>query len=336
MNNILLSVIVPVYNTGEYLYRCVDSIISQSLEEIEIILVNDGSTDNSGEICDAYLKKDNRVRVIHKKNAGVSIARNEGIQVARGNYIGFVDSDDWIDSEMYESMVKAAETTDADVVMCDAKTVYEDGKIQMDTITQLAGNQSLKKTDFTPSLLLEMAGSACRCIYKNNKYSYELQKSHELLFPFGVKFSEDRIFNLYAFGQSDKIFYIKEPFYNRYVNKKSAVHRFHEDYFEAYKKAAKGIQQAIRDVWEDNIDLQRAYLGQFINGAVGAICNYYYKASPLTTIEKKKMVERLCEDRQLRTAIETYGADRKSQWILDRKYGLLIGYARLANWKHGR
>lgn len=333
---IKVSIIIPVYNAEMHLERCLQSVLRQTEKDIEVILIDDGSIDESLNICHGYEEKDERIRVVHQENAGVSAARNKGISLAKGKYIGFVDSDDWIDCEMYKSMLSEAERTDADVVMCDARTVYEDGKIQADTITQLSGNQILKKSDFTPALLLEMAGSAWRCIYKNNRYNDKLQKHNALLFPLGVKFSEDRIFNLYAFGKANKVAYMKEAFYNRYMNKKSAVHRFHEDYFEAYKKAADSIEQAIHYAWQNDDELQRVYLGQFIGGAIGAICNYYYKTSPLAAVEKKNMVKQLCDDIQLRTAIKSYGADRKSQWILGKKYGLLIAYARLANWKHGR
>ena len=255
--------------------------------------------------------------------------------MATGQYIGFVDSDDWIEPQMFERLLAEAKRSGSDVVMCDATTVYDDGRTEADTITQLSENRILKKSDFTPSLLLEMAGSACRCIYKNDRYSDKLRK-YPLAFPLGVKFSEDRIFNLYAFGQANKVGYLKESYYNRFMNAKSAVHRFHQDYFAACKKAADGIEQAIRCAWDDDLTLQKAYLGQFIGGAIGAICNYYYKTSPMTAVEKKNMVKRLCEDRQLRSAIEAYGADRRSGWILNRKYSLLIAYARLANWKRGR
>jgi hypothetical protein len=120
------------------------------------------------------------------------------------------------------------------------------------------------------------------------------------------------------------------------VNRKSAVHRFHEDYFEAYKKAADGIEQAIREAWDDNKELQKAYLGQIIGGAQMAICNYYYKTSTLTAEGRREKVRVLCEDQQLRQAIERYGTDRMSKWILDKKYSPLITYAKLANLKHGR
>ena len=330
-----ISFAIPCYNSESYMEHAIESILKGG-EDVEIIIVNDGSKDNSIEICKNYLNQDKRVQLIHQENSGVSAARNRGIEQACGEYIGFIDSDDWIEPNMYECLLREANQASADIVMCDARTVYEDGKIQADTITQLSANQILQKSDFTPSLLLEMAGSAWRCIYKNHRYTAKRQKQNALLFPLGVKFSEDRIFNLYAFGQANKICYIKKAFYNRYMNKKSAVHRFHQDYFEACKRSMDGIEQAVRYAWEDDNELQKAYLSQFITGAIGAICNYYYKTSTLRAAERKKMVKGLCEDSQLRNAIETYGANRKSQWILDRKYSLLIAYAILANWKHGR
>lgn len=335
MKNILVSIIIPVYNTGEYLYRCIDSVINQSLKEIEIILIDDGSTDNSGMICDEYKEKDNRVHVIHKTNEGVSIARNKGILLAKGNYVGFVDSDDWIEPNMFERLLYEAENTGSDIAMCDATTVYDEGKIELDTITQLSSNRILKKSDFTPSLLLEMAGSACRCIYKNDRY-IDRKRKHQLKFPLNVKFSEDRILNLYALGQAKQMIYIKKAYYNRYINKKSAVHRFHEDYFEAYKKAANAIEEAIKCVWADDKQLQKAYLRQLIGGAFGAVCNYYYKTSTLSVWEKREKLKILCDDQQLRAAIKIYGADRKSQLILNRRYIFLIAYAKLENWKYRR
>lgn len=105
----LISVIVPVYRVEEYLEKCVDSILSQTYSNLELILVDDGSPDRSGEICDAYAKRDCRVRVIHKENGGLSSARNAGLDAARGDFVAFVDSDDWIVPDTYEAMMAAAE-----------------------------------------------------------------------------------------------------------------------------------------------------------------------------------------------------------------------------------
>ena len=132
-----ISIIVPVYNAREYLYRCIDSIIAQTLQSWELLLIDDGSTDESGDICDDYAEKDKRIRVVHQQNAGVSAARNTGLAVARGKYIGFVDSDDWIEYGMFDKLYCAAENEMCSIVMCDATTVYSNGKRELDTIAQL-------------------------------------------------------------------------------------------------------------------------------------------------------------------------------------------------------
>lgn len=115
-NECLISIVVPVYNVEKYLVRCLDSIINQSIREIEIILVDDGSTDISGDICDKYALQDERIKVIHKENGGLVSARQAGIKVASGQYIGFVDSDDWIESNMFQSLYKEAVLNNADAV----------------------------------------------------------------------------------------------------------------------------------------------------------------------------------------------------------------------------
>lgn len=113
----LISVIVPVYNVERYLGKCIDSIINQTHKDLDIILVDDGSTDRSGIICDEYKEKDMRIKVLHQKNAGPSVARNHGLEVARGSYIGFVDSDDYIAADMYENLYKSMKTG-IDIACC--------------------------------------------------------------------------------------------------------------------------------------------------------------------------------------------------------------------------
>ena len=119
----LISIIVPVYNVEQYLDDCLISIINQTYKNIEIILIDDGSTDKSGKICDEYAKKDSRIIVIHKENGGVSSARNAGLRIAKGAYIGFVDPDDWIAEDMYEVLYSNAKKYDADVSVCKYKIV---------------------------------------------------------------------------------------------------------------------------------------------------------------------------------------------------------------------
>lgn len=130
MEEAKVSVIIPVYNAAEYLERCLDSVVGQSHRNLEILLIDDGSTDGSGEICDRYAKKDGRIRVLHQKNAGVAFARNAGLDMAVGTYIGWVDSDDWIEPEMFEVMVKEAKTRKADIVICGRLESYPDRSFQ--------------------------------------------------------------------------------------------------------------------------------------------------------------------------------------------------------------
>lgn len=122
-----ISVIVPVYNVEKYIRKSLDSILNQSYSNLEIILVDDGSLDNSGTICDEYASKDARIKVIHKENGGLSDARNAGVQVATGELIGFIDSDDFIASEMYECMEQTLREKNADIVVCNFETVDECG-----------------------------------------------------------------------------------------------------------------------------------------------------------------------------------------------------------------
>ena len=114
----LISIIVPVYNVKDYVEKCLDSICGQSYTNLEIVVVDDGSTDGSGELCDAYALKDQRVKVIHRDNRGVSTVRNEGLDIAQGEYIGFVDGDDWVDGDMYEFLYELLIVNEADISVC--------------------------------------------------------------------------------------------------------------------------------------------------------------------------------------------------------------------------
>ncbi len=121
----MISVIVPVYNVELYLRKCLDNIVEQTYRDLEILVIDDGSTDGSGRICDEFSERDERIRVYHTENHGLSAARNLGIENANGEYLGFVDSDDWIESDMYEMLIRKAIETDADVVECGSCAEYQ-------------------------------------------------------------------------------------------------------------------------------------------------------------------------------------------------------------------
>ena len=121
----LISVIVPVYNVDKYLAKCVESIIQQTYKNLEIILVNDGSQDNSAAICEHYRHKDVRITVIHQENKGISVARNRGLDIATGALLSFIDSDDFIHPRMFETLKKFMDSTNADISMCNYQAVFE-------------------------------------------------------------------------------------------------------------------------------------------------------------------------------------------------------------------
>lgn len=142
-----LSVIVPVYNTEKYLRECIDSILAQTFTDFELILVDDGSTDKSGEICNAYGQMDRRVRVIHQKNSGVTAARKRGVEVAEGAYISFIDSDDWIEPNMYQDMLMKADLHNADMILCDmlVERQAERAVVHSSNLTGLFASEQLEK-----------------------------------------------------------------------------------------------------------------------------------------------------------------------------------------------
>lgn len=153
----LITIIVPIYNVSEYLKECLDSILGQTYKNIEIILVDDGSTDNSGQICDDYEKKDNRVVVIHKENGGVSSARNEGLLNSHGDYIGFVDPDDYVDKHIFYSLYNLLMNNNADISVCNYETFGLDneniGKTKDGLLNQTEAMEMLIKDDEMTSYL---------------------------------------------------------------------------------------------------------------------------------------------------------------------------------------
>lgn len=149
MNNPLISVIIPVYNVEKYLHRCLGSVIAQTYQNLEIICVDDGSTDCSGEICEQYALKDHRVKVFHQENQGVSAARNKGLDIATGEYIAFIDSDDYIQNDMFEQLYRELLKSGASYVICGYNVVDPNGVIldihSVDKKTECSGERGLRQ-----------------------------------------------------------------------------------------------------------------------------------------------------------------------------------------------
>ena len=222
----MISVIVPVYNVEPYLRKCLDSVINQTYKDMEILIVDDGSTDGSDDICDEY-KTDKRVRVFHTENRGLSCARNVGLDNAKGDWIGFVDSDDWIEPEMYELLIKGAEETGADIVECGIFTEYKTRTIQYPAI-----QTTVCETEAIEALI----GSKIKNQVWNKIWKAECFA--DIRFPEGHN-SED-ISTVYKIVQKASVTGIKGEYYHWRQRASSITHRYNqknlEDGWIAYKK----------------------------------------------------------------------------------------------------
>lgn len=218
-----ISVVIPVYNVEKYLHQCVTSIINQTFKDLEIILVDDGSKDRSGEICDELQSTDNRVKVIHKENGGVSKARNNGLQIATGEYIIFVDSDDWVPADAYEKMYNSAETNNADVVLGDAYFVTKNKT----SYRKYFRNEFVhtEKTDINELIKALFRWTYCPSLpEKNHSLGYyapwnKLAK-RSILVEKNIKFDDrlngicdDLLYSAYLLASVNKVNYIGSPVY---------------------------------------------------------------------------------------------------------------------------
>lgn len=210
----LISVIVPIYKVKEYLERCIESIVNQTYQNLEIILVDDGSPDSCPVLCDNWKKKDDRIKVIHKKNGGLSDARNEGMKIATGDYISFVDSDDWIGKEMYHCMVQALENYDADICECN---YLKTDKMQH-TEEMIENNfQLLDNMEALEKLLKEEVAP----VVWNKIYKREIMI--DLFFKVG-KYNEDEFWTYLALDQAEKIVKIDTVLYYYFYREDSIIH----------------------------------------------------------------------------------------------------------------
>lgn len=225
----LVSIIVPIYNVEPYLKKCIDSIINQTLTNIEIILVNDGSTDNSGNIIDEYAKKDKRIIAIHKENGGQASARNMGLDIASGKYIGFVDSDDWIELDMYENLYKKIKHTNSDICICGRRAYNEDGKLSnainlQDEIIDFNKNNDKKH-------ILDKFFYSYTVVVWNKLYKNEIINNNNIRFK-DVNYvgSEDALFNYCVLSSAKRITSIENIYYNQLSREGSTARTYKPGY----------------------------------------------------------------------------------------------------------
>ena len=203
--NPLISIIVPVYNVEDYLRECLDSIVNQTYKNLDIILVDDGSTDSSGKICDKYVDKDNRIKVIHNENHGVSHSRNCGLDIAKGEYILFIDSDDTVKSNYVFEMIKEVREEDYDLVVSNIIDIFDtESRIRIKNIEKLTGD--LRKDFYKLRMLLR--GPVVKLYKKSIINKYNIRFSEHM------KVAEDQVFNFEYYSQIKNYKFIDYSGYN--------------------------------------------------------------------------------------------------------------------------
>lgn len=252
----LISVIVPVYNMEQYLERCINSIKKQSYSNLEIILVDDGSTDHSADMCDTYAQEDQRIKVIHKVNGGLSDARNAGLAIATGTYIGYVDSDDWIEPQMYQKMYEACIENEAQVAVCRYAKVYGDEIIR-------GGNH--KTTVFERDSILKayLSDNSDYIVYNSvwsKLFAREIIAGE--IFPVG-KNSEDIMYTTRAFCKVTKAVYVDECLYNYVLDREGSIMNVN--------RTERMFQDEI-PFWREHI----AYIRQHVSDEMGDMAAYYF------------------------------------------------------------
>ena len=240
-----VSIIIPVYKVEKYLECCLNTVLNQTLREIEIILVDDGSPDNCGKICDEYAAKDNRIVVIHKENAGVSAARNSGLEIATGEFIGFVDGDDYVASTMFEEMYRQVTLANADMAMCQFSII--DGKAEQLVYENTEDDFKVKLIDNKDAFRI-IADFSCPVQVAVWNKLFKKKLVENLLFDTNKRMAEDMEFLMRALFRSESIVYIPYPLYAYYEQREGAA-TFHADHsIEWYLEQNENITAIMEEV----------------------------------------------------------------------------------------
>ena len=307
-----MSVIVPIYNVEKYLDQCIDSIVHQTYSNLEIILVDDGATDSCPQKCDLWKEKDNRISVIHKKNAGLGFARNSGLKIASGEYVMYVDSDDYLSSNMIERLIEVADNTKSDTVYCGLTRVYTDGtKV---AIPAVYNNQTFERREIVDKVLLEMVGSRPEDQEDANLfmsvwhalYSMEIIRKYAVRFPSERQIMcEDIIYHIDYLRRAKRVTYIADPLYFYRVNPKSLSQVYDSTRFERQK----GLSQEIRTRLCEFVPADKVNLREDRRLLGGA------RAQMLAIVasqekNKRQLIKTICEDAETKCVLARYPYQR--------------------------
>ncbi len=314
-----VSIIVPVYNVEKYLERCMSSLVNQSLKDIEIILVNDGSKDASAQICDKYAQEDIRVKIIHKINEGAGIARNTALKIATGKYIGFVDSDDFIENNMFEILYDKAEYYNSDLVM--SGVIFVDGNMfskqgeyirktyfEKDTLFETDDEIKTLRMGIIGSLPDDAEDSKYGMSVWKNLFRSEIIKENNLCFQSERKiFSEDAMFMIDYISCINKAVGIPEAFYNYCRNGESLSKAYRNDRFD---KSLAFITEVKKNFEKDiPLDKYSIYIDRFWQAFCRVICSQeimHAIDNKSSNIDLKKKLKVICSHSMTESTLSSY------------------------------
>ena len=300
----LISVIIPVYNAEKYLEECIKSLLSQSLYDCQFIFVNDGSNDNSVDIIRSYIKKDKRITLINQKNQGVSEARNTGILNAKGEYIGFVDSDDYVDSDMYKVLYKDIKNEKCEVLISNFEEELNGNKYVRRY--SLKENQVLDKTYIQNNIVSffikdDSLNTVCNKLYKKS-----IIDEYNIRFPKGLPLGEDGIFNMIYFSKCNSCKYIDYTGYHYREVHGSATRNLHKhDYFQRELDVYNFDLEKLIDI-PQNINIKSLKSIKLINNIKSNIYIYFDKNQDQSIFYKCKYIKRIVNKKEIKEALEIY------------------------------
>lgn len=333
-----ISVIVPVYRAEAFLRKCTDSILQQTYTDLELLLIEDGSPDESGALCDAIAAEDDRVRVFHKENGGVSSARNLGLEHAAGTYIAFVDSDDWLEPNALELLLRALETGRADAAGCGHYNVTADGQRTPEPPALPGGSYGPEKV--TTGIVDRLLGDRLTQPVLNGfiwRFLYRRSIIADNRIAFEGAYLEDELFLLEYFCCAHRLVIVDQPLYNYYWNAASATHKYMADYMDVFHRFMERKEALVKRYdlhrhsprWRENSNWA---------GLLIAVANEYAPGNSATWKEKQQKVEgytQLPEMRQAIAAVSPSGLGRNKQIVADlirgRHFWLLTLLYRIKN-----
>ena len=303
--SIKVSVVMPVYNAEKYLAKSIESMLSQSLKEIELILVNDGSKDKSLAICEEYAKRDSRIIVINKKNEGACIARNTGISIAKGKYIQLVDADDYIENNMLEEQYNLGEKTNAEVVMCGMKFDVHKKNGQVVISEAHYKDMVLNSQEEIKLIFMDLFDNLLFNYTHNKLYNREFLKKNNLKFIEWLPIDQDTNFNIDVFKVLNKLTISTKSYYH-YVKtfEETIVTRYHANKFKVRTFRYDRLKELLESWGIYNDENKKKLASMYIHHVIECFEIYNHKKCDLNTKEKKQEIEKILNTKQVKDFLE--------------------------------